>query len=225
MRGDYLGQPLILQKFNEARPYIERGNHRNDDVCETTRIYAGIKDDEEKLTDQQVIDILHRIQRHEPLVLRMLLFDQKRRFDLEERAEIIEVYLRLINPEWTNGWFEYDAQASVLRVGGKGLRRAATQKSVLIGLNPRVLDLSGSEVEELWKEVDTGVEMLDIRGTRIKSIWFLKRFVHLQELIITPGQPPNEERRKLPKRLQVVEKAFPYFFQIFVYNIRYPVFK
>ncbi|VGO20679.1 serine/threonine-protein kinase [Pontiella sulfatireligans] len=197
---------FILQQFNAALPYIERGMHRKDDVCETTRIYAGIKVDDEKLSAPQVVDILQRVHIHEPLMLSILLQDQRQRFDLEERAEILEVYLQLINPDWTDGWFEYDAVASRLRMGGKGLWRVSTQKSVLIGLNPRTLDLSGSEVEELWKEIDTAVETLDIRGTPMTKLWPLKRFVHLTQLIISPGQLSEEQLNPLPARVKVVEK-------------------
>ncbi|WP_168442349.1 serine/threonine-protein kinase [Pontiella desulfatans] len=200
---------FIDQDFNAALPHLDRGVFRKDDVCETVLLYAGLTGDQKKLTAEQMVDIIHRIHVHEPLVLRLVLQDQRNRFDLEERAEIIEAYLRIINPDWVNGWFEYDAGSSVLRLGGKGLRRVSTQKSVLIGLNPRVLDFSGSEVDELWKEVDIAVEVLDVRGTRMETIWFLKRFVHLRELIITPGQLSSEELRKLPERVQVIERPYP----------------
>jgi hypothetical protein len=140
------------------------------------------------------------------LMLRLVLFDQKSRFDLEECAEIIEAYLRLINPDWINGWFEYDAVSSRLRMGGKGLVKVSTHKSVLIGLNPRTLDLSGSEVKDLWKETDSAIEILDIRGTSMENIWFLKRFVHLRELIVSPGQLTEKQLTQLPERVKLVEK-------------------
>lgn len=197
---------FIQQQFNQALSYLERGMYRNDDVCETARNYADIKADDEKLTALQMIDIINLVSVHEPLILRLVLYDFRQRFDLEERAAIFKAYLHVINPDWKNGWFEYDSEKSVLRMGGKGLWRISTQQSVLIGLNPRVLDLSGSEIEELWKEANTGIEILDIRGTSMKSIWFLKRFVHLRKLIVSPGQLPATELRKLPSRVLVTQK-------------------
>lgn len=200
---------FILQRFNEAVKFLEQGISPNGDICQTAQVYADIKADEEKLSAQQLIDILHRIHIHEPVALRMVLNDQKERFDLSERARIIAAYLRVLNPDWTDGWFEYDADAGRLRIGGKGLRKVSTQKSVLIGLNPRVLDLSGSEVDDLWKEIDSAVEILDIRGTPMKNFWFLKRFVHLRELITTPGQISETQFNQLPERVRVVEKPMP----------------
>jgi serine/threonine protein kinase len=197
---------FILQQFGTALPYMERGKYRNDNICEATRLYAGILGDEKKLGSAQMIDLLQRIRSHEPVMLRLVLYDQKKRFELEERAGIIEAYLRLINPDWINGWFEYDAVSSRLRIGGKGLVKVSTQKSVLIALNPRTLDLSGSEVENLWKETDAAIEILDIRGTSMENIWFLKRFVHLQELVVTPGQLTEKQLAQLPERVHVVEK-------------------
>jgi serine/threonine-protein kinase len=197
---------FMLQEFNKAVPYLAGGENPNDEVEEAARRCASVKTDEQRLDTPQVIDVLQRLQIHEPLSTLLVLYDQRNRFELDQRAEIINAYLHIINPGWNNGWFEYDSTESRLRLGGKGLKRVSTQQSVLLGLNPRYLDLSGSEVDQLWIETRLASEVLDIRGTPMKNTWFLKRFVHLRKLIMTPGQLSDDMLNQLTEKVVVVEK-------------------
>lgn len=194
------------QQFGQAVPWLERGIHSDDPVHELARHYAAGKPDDELMPGDDFVDCMVGLGSREPMALRMLLLDQRRRFDLAERAAAIQAYLKILNPEWTDGWFEYDAEQSRLRVGGRGLQKVSTMRSVLAGLKLRELDISGSEVEELWREAGLGIERLDVRGTPMAETWFLKRMLHLRELIISPGQLSEAELRKLPDRIEVVEK-------------------
>jgi hypothetical protein len=197
---------FMRQEFNRALEYLSRGTTPRDEVALAARIYARVKADDQQLETPQLIDILSRLPIHEPLVSVTVLHDQRIRFDLNERARIVNAYLQVINPDWKDGWFEYDSMGSRLRMGGKGLKRVSTQQSVLLALNPRFLDLSGSEVEELWNETRLATEVLDIRGTPMHEIWFLKQFVHLRELTISPGQLSPAQLNELPERVRVIEK-------------------
>jgi serine/threonine-protein kinase len=197
---------FILQQFDEAITYLERGLHRNDLICDLCTDLILIKGRDRWLKVNQMVNLLSSLSSYRPLALRLVLHDQKHRFDLVERATIVEAYLRLINPEWKEGWFEYDALTGSLRMGGVGLTRLATQQSTLIGLHPRRLDLSGSEVEDLWLEINTAVEYLDIRNIPMNSLWALHRFIHLKELVICPHQFSEDDLSLLPTRITVLER-------------------
>ena len=197
---------FILQRFDEAISYLERGIHRNDLICQLCMDLVLIKGKRDYLNVDQMVTLVRSLGSSKPLALRLVLHDQKHRFDLIERASIVEAYLRLINPAWQEGWFEYDGQSSSLRVGGAGLERLTTEQSILIGLHPRTLDLSGSDVKDLWLEIHTAVEYLDIRGVPMDSLWALHRFVHLKELVITPNQFSDEHLALLPDRILVKER-------------------
>jgi hypothetical protein len=196
-----------VQDYEAASKWLKRGLWADDEICQLARELAvsekGLGD---AIKMEQLVAILGRLDSHEPLALRVLLFDQKQRYSLTDRARIIEAYLRVCNPLWIDGWFEYRPDTNSLRLGGPGLERVATQSSVLIGLNPRVLDLSGSEIKDLNIETGLALEILDVRGTKVEELWFLKSFLHLKQLIVTPGQLSAEQLEILPNRVEVLEK-------------------
>jgi hypothetical protein len=118
----------------------------------------------------------------------IVLNDRRQRADPNKRAVIIQEHLRSINPGWREGWFEYDFALSRLRIGCKGLTRLAASLSVLAGLQPRMLDISGSEISDLASETGYAIERLDVRGCPLDRFHYLRRFVHLRKLVIHPGQ-------------------------------------
>ena len=73
----------------------------------------------------------------------------------------------------------------------------------------RELDISGSHVEDMWREDSLSVERLDVRGTPMVDVWFLKRMVQLKELIVIPDQFSPEVLSPLPERVQVIERPYP----------------
>ncbi|VGO22892.1 protein kinase domain-containing protein [Pontiella sulfatireligans] len=205
-----LGEVLMArQRFRAALPWFAQGIHPEDPVHDLVRDYAAMKPDDEKLTADQVVDVIHRLGNRQGPAFAVVLEDQKNRFDLEERARIIEAYLHGINPLWTDGWFEYDAEKSRLRLGGSGLNIISSEKNLFVALKLRELDISGSDIEALWAQKELPVERLDIRGTPMKIIWPIKQLVHLRELVITPGQMSAEELKKLPEQVKVIERPYP----------------
>jgi len=196
------------QRFKEAIPLLDVGIYKNGELTRLAEKFADKNPDESWLSVDDLIDCLRGLQDYKPQALAMVLLDQKHRPDLEERAKVIEAYLRTINPEWLDGWFEYDQKSGTLRMGGRGLKTLSIQHSVLVGLNLRDLNISGSEVSKLWNEGVLGLERLDIRGTPIKEAWFLKQMPHLQELIITPNQL-SMISHMVPQWVQVIERSYP----------------
>ncbi|MEO1618371.1 MAG: serine/threonine-protein kinase [Planctomycetota bacterium] len=201
---------FIMQRFKEATKYLDRGEKRTEWpdqlVSDLAHEYAERKpNDNQKLTTQQLIELLQAIQGFNGFEAMIVLNDQRDRVDPYQRAEIIKEHLRSINPNWNDGWFEYDFAGGRLRVGGKGLERLSESRSVLAGLHPRTLDISGSDVTSLWQESGYGLETLDVRGCPVESV-VLQRFLHLKTLIIQPGQFTEEELSSLPDWVTVIEK-------------------
>ena len=209
--GEHL---FIRQRFNEASKYLLLGEKRSDWpdqlTCDLAHEYAEIKpDDEATLTVDQMVSLLSRIDGSPGFEAVIVTHDQETRRDPRDRAIIVEEQLRSINPNWKTGWFEYDFESSRLRVGGKGLKQLSTSHSILDGLRPRYLDISGSEISKLWKESDYGVETLDIRGCPLHGNGILRRFVHLRELITTPNQRDSKNhliRKAVPPRVKITER-------------------
>jgi serine/threonine-protein kinase len=205
-----MGQQLFrMQCFNEALPWLERGIHRNDVIHKLAIRYSSEKSDDELLAAGSVIDLVGKLGNTPPDALALVLYDQQRRFDLVERAEVIHAFLRLINPDWKEGWFDYDARQNRLRVGGPNLRKISYVRSVIGGLRLRELDVSDSDVSELWNEDGLALDKLDVSGTRIRDAGIFRRMLHLQELIISEGQFSEAERAKLPREIRVTEVPAP----------------
>lgn len=201
---------FIMQRFNEATKYLDIGEKRSEWpdqlICDLAHEYAERKpNDDKKLTTDELIGLLRRIENFEGFEAMIVLNDQKHRTDPNQRAIIIEEHLRSLNPEWHDRHFEYDFAAGRLRIGGRGLETLAASRSVLAGLQPKVLDISGSDVRALWGEVGYGIETLDIRGCPIDAN-VLPRFVHLHALIIHPGQLTAAQLGSLPEWVSVIEK-------------------
>ena len=204
---------FIVQRFNKASKFLKRGEKRSEHpdqlISDLAQEYALQKpDDDEQLATDQMIGLLRRIEDFDGFEAMIVLNDHKRRVDTKQRAVIIEEHLRSINPEWNDGWFDYDSEESRLRIGGKGLKRLSYSGSILAGLQARHLDISESEVDALWKETGYAIETLDIRGCPFseESLSVLFQFVHLRELTIHPGQLTSDQLKQLSGRFKVIEK-------------------
>jgi len=201
---------FIAQRFNQATEFLDKGEKRNEPdqlIADLAQEYATIKpDDDSPLTTDQVLDLLRRIENFNGFEAMIVVNDQANRM-ANERAAIIEEHFRSINPDWHDGWFDYDFNANRLRVGGPGLERLSESGSILAGLQPKVLDISGSQVRELWKEADYAIQILDIRGCSIDNLGVLQRFVHLKRLTILPGQFSAQQLELLPEWVSVVERT------------------
>ena len=204
---------FIVQRFNQATQYLDRGEKRaelpDQLICDLANEYAKLKPDDERLKTHQLVDLLHRIENFNGFEAMIIINDQNRRVGPNQRASIIKEHLHSINPDWKKdgrkGWFEYDFLSNHLRLGGKGLKRLSDSGSILAGLQPKHLDVSGSEIEELWKEADYAIETLDVRGCPLDPS-VLQRFLHLKELKIHPGQFTREQLEFLPDWIKVVKK-------------------
>lgn len=200
---------FIVQRFNQATRFLARGEKRNESdqlIADLASEYAALKpNDDATLSTEQMLDLLRRIENFNGFEAMLVINDQSNRM-ADERAAIIEEHFRSINPDWHDGWFDYDFTSNRLRVGGPGLERLSASGSILAMLQPKVLDISGSDVRELWKEAAYAVQVLDIRGCPIEDLSVLERFVHLKRLNIHPGQFTAEQLEFLPDRVNVVER-------------------
>lgn len=162
---------FYLHQFNAALPYF---SEPGDEIAQAARYYAGISPDDKLLSTDQVIDVLDRIKNmpDDQKALAFTIAYLKRQGRLEERARVVEAYLRLLNPEWTDGWFEYNMAESRLKIGGEGLKKISTTHTTLQSLQPRILDVSGSEVDRMWRERTLAVETVDVRGARWRMSGF-----------------------------------------------------
>lgn len=201
---------FIVQRFNQAAKYLDRGEKRNDAdqlICDLAHLYAKKKrDDERRLSVRQVVELLQSITDLNGLEARILVNDQKYRFGPNQRAAIIEEYLRSMNPNWNDRQFEYRFKLGRLRIGGTGLERLSATGSILAGLYPKHVDISGTEIRELWKEAGIAIEKLDVRGCPIEDPAVFRRLIHLRELIIQPGQFTQEQLSILPVWVEVTEE-------------------
>lgn len=201
---------FIMQRFQQAAKYLDQGEKRNEPdqlICDLAHRYAKRKpNDNAKLTTDEMVGLLRRIENFNGFEAMIVLNDQKNRVAPNQRATIIEEHLRSINPDWHDGWFEYDFASSRLRVGGPGLKRLSDSGNIVAGLQPKHLDLADSEIQELWKESSYAIETLDLRGCPIKDPSFLLRFLHLQTLIIYSGQFNQKQLDLLPHWVNVIEQ-------------------
>jgi len=195
---------FLNHKCDEAISYFEQTKYRGD-IYQLAREFAEEKTDTKRFTVEQIVTAIERI-KHEPYRLQLVVLDRVKRDSLHERASIIHAYLKSINPEWKDGWFEYNSSRASLRLGGKGLKNLEFGYSVLEGLRLRSLSVANSDVKALWRETRYPIETLDIRDTRVKSLWFTLRFNYLKFLIVEPGQFKAQQLGSLPERVKVIER-------------------
>ena len=86
------------------------------------------------------------------------------------------------------------------------MTRLAVSPTVLAGLQPRTLDISGSEISDLSSETGYAIEILDVRGCPLDRVHYLRRFVHLKKLVIHPGQLTQKELAMLPDSVEVIQE-------------------
>lgn len=200
------GEQLFkMQRFNEAIPWLEKGANRNDIIHRLAIKYAPLKDDKNLLPAPSVTELIGKLKTTYPIAVAAVMYDQRRRFDLEERAEIIEAFLRLINPNWT-GQFQYDPEQNVLKMSGKNLSLISFMRSVIGGLGLRELDISNTGISDLWIEDKLTVEKLDISNSNITESWPLKNMLHLQQLTISEGQLDENELKKLSPEVRIITR-------------------
>lgn len=204
-------QLFTMQRFNEARPWLAMGLYSNDIFEDLAAKYGKIKHDDQVLAVSEVKELVGHLEKNQTLALELVLYDQGRRFNLVERAEVIEAFLRLINPGWDDGWFEYDPERNRLKVGGENLTRISYVRSLIRGLRLRELDISDSEISELWAENDLPIEVLNISNTNISysevgKAWFLKRMLHLRQLILSEGQLDVREMKRLLPGVEIITR-------------------
>ena len=204
---------FIVQRFNQALKFLDRGEKREEWpdqlVADLAHQYAAAKpNDDERLHADQMVELLHSIEGFNGFEAMIIRNDLLLRQDLNQRAAIIEEHLHSINADWNNGWFEYDFAKSRLRLGGNGLQNLSESGSSIVSfLQPMTLDISGSEIRELWKEADYAIETLDVRECPIESFGVFYRFVHLKKLIVSPDQFLRKELDSLPDWVSVEEKS------------------
>ncbi|MBT8046019.1 MAG: serine/threonine protein kinase, partial [Pontiella sp.] len=121
---------FTMQRFNAALGYFDQSGVE-DDVVEMARKYAPLKRDDGLLTPEQMADIFGHLILNGPLEQRMVLYDQRHRLNLRQRARIVKAYLHVLNPEWTDAVFEYDPEKGSLKLGGTGLHKVSPAPSVL----------------------------------------------------------------------------------------------
>lgn len=204
---------FIAQRFNEATHYLAVGEKRDNFpdqlIADLAQKYARIKPDDDQLLEaDQLIMLLREIKNFNGFEAMIIVRDQKHRRDPREQAAIVEEHLRSVNPDWHDGWFEYEFQTSRLKVGGKGLNHLSESGSVLAGLQIKILDVSKSDIRELWRETyKNSFEIVDIRGCHeIEDLYFLERLVYLKTLIVHPGQFEPGKLDFLPQWVNVEER-------------------
>jgi len=112
----------------------------------------------------------------------------------------------VLNPDWTDPVFKYDPEKGSLKLGGIGLRRVSAMSSVLAGLQPRSLDLSGTAIQDLSYESFYPIEVLDISNTPFNSRKSLRRMIHLRELTVSPEQYSSMKLGQFPDRIKITVK-------------------
>ena len=75
--------------------------------------------------------------------------------------------------------------------------------SLLAGLQPRGLDISGTDIASLGTELSYPIERLNIIGTPFFSKRQLRSMVHLRELTVSQAQYDDLKLHQLPKRIAV----------------------
>lgn len=195
---------FTLQQFNAAVNEFDRSGVRDDVVL--VRIageYACLKEDTVLLSSQQMVDLIERLPTHTPLIYRMIQFDQRERLNLTQRAIIIHAFLKILNPDWADPVFEYNLANGRLKLGGRGLSRIHMGGSLLAGLQPRGLDISGTDIASLGTELSYPIETLNIIGTPFFSKRQLRSMVHLRDLTVSQAQYDELKLHQLPKRIAV----------------------
>lgn len=197
---------FMMQQYQAAAKSFETAKELGT-TYQLAREYGARRPDGQIMPGAEFAELIRRVERY-PLRVKMLMFDSAVRKDRNEHALIVRASLEAINPEWTDGRFEYDPVAHSLILSGKGLRdlgngTSNSIKSVLVTLDLRQLDLRNTEFSNLRNIRNLNLERLDLRDTLVSDLEIINHMRQLQTLIVSPGQFPSEVIERLAKRIDI----------------------
>ncbi len=211
---------FMTQRFEESERYyaIRQGSQKS--IRDLIPEFAPLVAEDGLLPVDEFIRLLKTLsldsKSRYPLMEKMIIYDSLKRKSLRDTARILRVMLELSNRGWRSREFAYDRKNGHLRVSGKGLRslyrkgarrseKLVPVRSLLRLLPLRSLDISGSDIDDLWNLDGLDLENLDIRGTPVVDLEPLNGMVGLRRLVIEPGQFDRGQLAVLRGLVEVVE--------------------
>ena len=173
---------FMTQRFSEAEPFyaIDVGDQAY--LREQIPEFAPLVGADGLLPIEDFVRLIRILskapQDRQPLLEKMVIHDSLKRKSTSDTARLVEALLRVSNPKWTQGVFEYNPKTRHLCITGNEFRslyrRGGRREAVTI------------PARSLLRLIP--VDTLDLRGTRLYSFWHLNG-LQLTELDIRGHAP------------------------------------
>ena len=154
-----------------------------------------------------------------PKLILLVRYDGTQRTSILEHSEAVEALVKTYNPDWRKGSFDFDPDKSSLLLKGPINKLSVDTKSfrdfsqyhnlqrvsLLKSLNPKSIILRDTKIKNFLAFTDLDVEILDIRGSLIKDISYIKQIKNLKKIIYKKGQLRPINLDSLPKGIMAEE--------------------
>ncbi|EMI18064.1 serine/threonine-protein kinase pknB [Rhodopirellula maiorica SM1] len=207
---------FLMQDFASATQLLDEEKGVEPDLAEFAREYKDKVNDQGFLDTDDFIAMLRGLCRSSryraPLAEKMMIYDLEYPRSIQDRVRIVRFWVMINNHKPDDLELRYDATTRTVRLRGNvwSLSRTLSSTwppgvrvSLLYTLNPKNLDLRGTEISDLTELDDLDLLQLDIRDTKVTDLSPLAESRSLRRVIVAAGQFPESQIALLRDSLDV----------------------
>ncbi|MFG0287250.1 MAG: protein kinase [Rhodopirellula sp. JB044] len=213
---------FLMQDFKSATKLLDDEKGVEPDLADFARRYAKKTNGHGYLHTaafkQLITDLCHSSRFRAPLAEKMLIYDLKYPRSIEDRVKIVYAWVRINNRKPADLQLDFDADAKAVRLRGKVQSLVRTLSSpwppgvrvnLLYTLNPKSLDMRGTQVSDLTELSDLDLIELDIRDTNVTDLSPLVQNRSLRRLIVGVNQFTDAQLASLRNapHIHVIQEA------------------
>ena len=149
--------------------------------------------------------------------IKVLKYDGVSRINKKDHSVLVELVLRFINKSW-QGNFNYNEDNCSLSIQGKGFARCSLEPSemyqrgstldvkvsLINSLPIKQLNVSGTDISNLWEIANLELETLVIKDVRFRDLTPLQEMQGLKNIVVSKGFFSDDELSKVPSHIQIL---------------------
>jgi len=149
------------------------------------------------------------------VMMLLLKYDAVVRKSLSDHSRIVRAVLKVLNPEWRQKSFSFNAANHSLELTGKGLFRLGIYQldrslekrvSAVSTLRLKRLSVVGTDLVDIDTLFEDELEELDMRRTLVRYIGDLKGLPSIKRVIVSPDQVEERQLHGASQRVEVIVK-------------------
>ncbi|TWT83880.1 Serine/threonine-protein kinase PknD [Planctomycetes bacterium CA13] len=209
---------FLTQDFQAALNLVRDGKEIHPDLVQLAEKYLPHLNSDGHLDTGHFIAVMQELisvdRWRAPLAEKMMIYDGIHDRSPEDKLAIARAWVQINNSLWNREGMTYDPDTATVRLRGNGLthlnrtiaisNRHPNRFSLLHILKPKVLDLRGTQFQDLSEVDSMQLLELDIRQTPVTDLSALQGNRTLRRLLMDPDQVSESQMASLPKSIEVM---------------------